>query len=99
MSIFGGIGKIFGAAGDVLKAPFKLLSGDPSAITDVIKAPFKAVGGVLETGLGVVTLPIRLPLAILGSMFGMGGGSQQAQLGAQNAIGGHMSQNQSPGYW
>lgn len=99
MSIFGGIGKVFGAAGDVVKAPFKLLTGDVSAVSDVIKAPFKAVGGVLEAGVGVVTLPIRLPLAVAGSMFGMAGGSLAAQTGSQNAIGGYMQQNQSPGYW
>lgn len=99
MSIFGGIGKIFGAATTLATAPLRLLTGDVSAIGDAVKAPFQAVGGALETGLGVLTLPIRLPLMAVGSVFGMMGGSPQAQMGAQNAIGNYAQQNQSPGYW
>ena len=101
MSIFGGIKSVIGAATGVMTAPLKLMSGDVTgAVGDVVNAPFKALGGVLETAVGAVTLPIRLPLMMVGSVFGVHGGSPEARTGAQNAVGGYMqSRGGSPGYW
>ncbi len=82
MGILSGIKNMVGAAADVATAPLRVLTGDVGAIGDVIKAPFKLVGGALETGIGAMTLPLRLSMGLFAPTFGTLG----AGLATQSAL-------------
>ncbi|MBK6688149.1 MAG: hypothetical protein IPG45_26985 [Deltaproteobacteria bacterium] len=71
-----------GAAADVATAPLRVLTGDVGAIGDVVKAPFKLVGGALETGIGAMTLPLRLSMGLFAPAFG----TVSAGLATQSAL-------------
>lgn len=59
---------------------FKGISRALGAIGNVVRAPFQIAGGLLQSAVGVATLPFRA----LGSLFGFG--SPAAHQGAQQGI-------------
>lgn len=60
--ILNGIGQMFGAVGDVVGAPFKLLNGLVSTAAGVATLPFRLVGGLFGGG---------SPAAMSGAQAGM----------------------------
>lgn len=61
--ILNGLKKIFGAVGDVVKAPFKALSGAATAALGVVTLPLRLVGGLFGGG--------SSPAAVQGAQMGV----------------------------